>query len=406
MVVPTIFLFVGVLFMYGSGKLPQPAMMFAPYAPYIVAAIAGVLGLWFKRIRVLLMAGMLSGVHWTLMEFPPGSSEYNLLIIFAAIAALFPINAIVLATMRDCSLWSLAVLSRILFVLAQISVVAVIWGASDVAKQNADNILHFRIFDKALDYWTVLPQPAVLLFGIAILIFMARAVYTSSAIDGGMTGAVACTAMAMHGAVDGETSSIIIALGAVVLVVSVVQDIYKMAFIDELTSLPGRRALIMDLDTQGSKYSLAMLDVDHFKKFNDTYGHDVGDQVLKLVASKMMKVQGGGKAYRYGGEEFTILFPGKSLDHALVHLEAVRKAIGGSHFRLRSDDRPKDRPKESANKNLAKKSSPKAKQDLVNVTISIGAVERVDGQKPMEAMKQADEALYRAKDGGRNRVSR
>ncbi|MEI8597157.1 GGDEF domain-containing protein [Vibrio sp. M60_M31a] len=71
------------------------------------------------------------------------------------------------------------------------------------------------------------------------------------------------------------------------------------------------------------KYTIAMLDVDHFKNFNDTYGHDTGDNVLKLVATLLMKTRGGAKAYRFGGEEFTILFKG-------TYSERLFKRISGS----------------------------------------------------------------------------
>ncbi|MBD9413860.1 GGDEF domain-containing protein [Pseudomonas sp. PDM16] len=89
------------------------------------------------------------------------------------------------------------------------------------------------------------------------------------------------------------------------LVAAVVHEAYQMAYRDELTGLPGRRALNDRLDRLGRNYVIAMADVDHFKKFNDTHGHDVGDQVLRLVASQLRRIGGGGKAYRFGGEEFT-----------------------------------------------------------------------------------------------------
>ena len=92
--------------------------------------------------------------------------------------------------------------------------------------------------------------------------------------------------------------------------IAVLQDTFRMAFRDELTGIPSRRALNERLAALGNRYTIAMLDVDHFKNFNDTYGHDLGDQVLKMVAAHIAGVGGGGKAFRYGGEEFTVLFPG------------------------------------------------------------------------------------------------
>lgn len=126
-----------------------------------------------------------------------------------------------------------------------------------------------------------------------------------------------------------------------ILVVAVAHEAYQMAFRDELTGLPGRRALNERLQRLGRTYVIAMADVDHFKKFNDTHGHDVGDQVLRLVASQLRQIGGGGKAYRYGGEEFTLVFPGKTLEECLPHLEQVRQAV--EQYRLHLRD-PQQRP--------------------------------------------------------------
>ncbi|MDH4870142.1 GGDEF domain-containing protein [Pseudomonas sp. BN515] len=185
------------------------------------------------------------------------------------------------------------------------------------------------------------------------------------------------------------------------LTASVAHEAYQMAFRDELTGLPGRRALNERLRRLGRNYVLAMTDVDHFKKFNDTYGHDVGDQVLRLVASRLRKVGGGGKAYRYGGEEFTILFPGKSVEECMPHLEAVRQAIEQYQMHLRDQD---SRPK-SDDTGRAKRGA--ASGQTVSVTISIGVAERDAEQRtPEEVIKAADQALYSAKSAGRNRVFR
>lgn len=137
-----------------------------------------------------------------------------------------------------------------------------------------------------------------------------------------------------------------------------------------------------------------MLDIDFFKRFNDRYGHDVGDQVLCMVASHLDRVGGGGKPYRYGGEEFTIIFPNKSKKEARPFLESLRESIAGAQFKVRGKKRPRKAPKK---KTRAK--NPKT----VSITISIGAAEPGrDLSKPAEVMKAADKALYRAKRKGRN----
>ena len=179
---------------------------------------------------------------------------------------------------------------------------------------------------------------------------------------------------------------------------AVAHEAYQMAFRDELTGLPGRRALNERMQRLGRNYVLAMSDVDHFKKFNDTHGHDVGDQVLRLVASKLSKIGGGGKAYRYGGEEFALVFAGKTLEECMPHLEVIRESIATYNIHLRNQDsRPQD-------DNQGRQRRAGASASSVSVTVSIGVAERVEQRAPEQVLKSADQALYSAKGAGRNCV--
>lgn len=187
-----------------------------------------------------------------------------------------------------------------------------------------------------------------------------------------------------------ETAWAHVGLAGLALLVGVLEQAHSLAYRDELTGLGGRRALMELLRRVGPRYTVAMLDVDHFKKFNDTWGHDVGDIVLRRVAACMAGVTGGGRPFRYGGEEFTVVFPGRTAEEATPHLEALRRAVGEARITVT--------PK-------TKRGKPRKPKDL-SVTISIGVAEReADTAHPLQVIKRADEALYRAKEGGRNRVS-
>lgn len=186
-------------------------------------------------------------------------------------------------------------------------------------------------------------------------------------------------------------------VAAFILLVALVESSFKMAFNDELTGLPARRAMNEFLLKVGRRYTVAMVDVDHFKKVNDTHGHDVGDQVLRMVANCLRRVSGGGRAYRYGGEEFAVIFPNKDMDRALPHLEELRETIAQSSFILRGRKRPKKKPDKPSSKNTGK--------TKLQVTVSIGAATRSDkNSTPEQLIKAADQALYKAKKGGRNQV--
>src|SRR5258708_6206366 len=101
---------------------------------------------------------------------------------------------------------------------------------------------------------------------------------------------------------------------------SIVENSYSLAYQDELTGLASRRAFNDALLRLKAPYTIAAVDIDHFKRINDTFGHDTGDQVLRLVASRLARVSGGGEPFRVGGEEFTILFPGRAAKDVTDHL--------------------------------------------------------------------------------------
>ena len=191
------------------------------------------------------------------------------------------------------------------------------------------------------------------------------------------------------------------AAAGVILMLGTVETSHALAFRDELTGLPTRRALRQLFDDLGSAYTIAMVDVDHFKKFNDRHGHDVGDQVLKMVAGRLASVTGGGRSFRYGGEEFTVVFPGKTRDEALDHLERLRERIESSSFSVRRVGRPRKAPASRAGNRESR--APRK----LSVTVSIGVAERTGKlPDPDAVVKAADKALYRAKRAGRNRVAR
>ncbi|MGH7590470.1 MAG: diguanylate cyclase [Gemmatimonadales bacterium] len=192
-------------------------------------------------------------------------------------------------------------------------------------------------------------------------------------------------------------AGLLAAAAAGAFALSAVEEIHAVAFRDPLTGLPARRALEAALARLSPPYVIAMVDVDHFKHFNDTYGHAVGDQVLAMVAVRLSQVESA-QAFRYGGEEFTLLLPDRTIEEAIPVLEAARGAVAATTFTLRAPDRPRRRPA----KGKAKKP---ARPNVVAVTVSIGAAEPAAGDASSAVLQAADQALYRAKEGGRDRIA-
>jgi GGDEF domain-containing protein len=141
-----------------------------------------------------------------------------------------------------------------------------------------------------------------------------------------------------------------------------------------------------------------MLDVDHFKRFNDRFGHRTGDDVLKMIAARMRQIPGG-RAFRYGGEEFAVVFTGGAAPKAIDRMETFRAALARTPFVVRGVPR-------STKKARGRKTGGVASRQRVKITVSVGVgVPGKGGRKAPEVLAAADKALYRAKKAGRNRVA-
>lgn len=167
-------------------------------------------------------------------------------------------------------------------------------------------------------------------------------------------------------------------------------NVRKEALTDGLTGVSNRKSFdraIVDLIEEASENEtplvLLMIDIDFFKKFNDTYGHQIGDQVLKLVARTLVdNVKGRDMVARYGGEEFAVLLPETPLGAGMKVAEVLRRSVES---------------KEVINKTSG--------ENLGRITLSIGVAEYVPGEGMTKLIERADAALYLSKKNGRNRVT-
>ena len=240
---------------------------------------------------------------------------------------------------------------------------------------------------------------SIVTVGLAIataLVMLARTLLLRSAIDAGLLIALLAALTGLHFIGAAKAEALYFAAAALILQTTIIQDSHARVYYDELTGLPARRALDEQLMRLGRHYVIAMLDIDRFKQFNDRFGHHVGDQALRFVAAQLSRTRGRARVFRYGGEEFTMLFNGKTIDEALPFIEQARERIEGAPFIVRGTGRPKDKPRNPVSK-VAKTSE--------SITVSIGVAERTDKQRmPEQVIKTADRNLYRAKTAGRNRT--
>jgi len=258
--------------------------------------------------------------------------------------------------------------------------------------------LNLMLSDRSIFKLKQIPTAAVAAFGISLTFTLVQFIKTRDIRIGGFFFAIIASLLSITAKRPEPAVIFYFTAAGLILLVSFIEASFSMAYIDELTRLPGRRSLNETLLNLGKRYTIAMIDVDRFKKFNDTYGHKTGDQVLKMIAGRLGKISGGAKTFRYGGEEFTAIFAGKLAEEALPHVEIFRKAVESTPFIVRGMERRRS----NAN-GRGKKSGSSRKQ--VKVTVSIGlAASQGQTSNPQQIIKAADKKLYQAKRGGRNRT--
>ncbi|KAK0360968.1 hypothetical protein LTR94_025237 [Friedmanniomyces endolithicus] len=166
------------------------------------------------------------------------------------------------------------------------------------------------------------------------------------------------------------------------------EQVRRDAMTDALTNLANRKAFDERLhqacaSQEKGPMTLAILDIDHFKRFNDTWGHQTGDQVLRYVSTILARTCAAPRfAARFGGEEFAVIFPGEASGAVMAALETIRKEVSSRSLRRRSTN-----------------------DDLGAVTVSAGFAEHMPGESAASLLERADAALYASKRTGRNRVT-
>jgi len=360
----------------------------APYAlVFCCGALAAALLIswYYDQSRLLCVASVVVGTVWIIQQLPAAANSAK----FAAVL-LLPVNFVLFASVRERGVMSFEGFLKIGAVMAQA------FGLAWLGRTNHQTLEALLGWGHRAVAWMWLPIPAIVSFGIAGMSLAVLFLVRRSSVEPGLLWALAAMFLGMNQMMMPDALLLYAGTASLMLVFAVLEHGYDIAYRDELTGLPGRRAFNHIMEQLGGTYTLAMCDVDNFKKHNDTYGHETGDQILRMVAAKLSQVGGGGRAFRYGGEEFLLVFRGLSAREAEPFVDAICRSIASTGFVVRGKDRPPKRPLEvRPRKNLTR----------IQITVSAGVAGRSPRHSSPElVLDAADAALYRAKEAGRNRV--
>ncbi|HZQ67096.1 MAG TPA: GGDEF domain-containing protein [Terriglobales bacterium] len=378
----------------------------------VACAAVLMLSLRFRSDRALLAASFVFLSQRAISFFASGRTPVGSgRIALEVISVFLPLNFLLLMFLANQGRHFVALARMLVLALFESVFVAIACRAGQ-AKSPA--FIRYTFVDSHLfKHGSAVPQLAILGFIVCMAVLFIRVFRTRTPIDAGLFWSLASAFIALTQGGVGHIASAYFTTAVFVIAGALIESSYVLAYHDELTGLPGRRAFNELRASLVAPFSIAVVDIDHFKRFNDSYGHDTGDQVLRMVARRLGEVGGGGKAFRIGGEEFAIVFRGDRLEQVLPYLEQLRGTVERASFRLRalrerreiprSQPDRRETPRKKAKESLALRRIPD--ENYLSVTVSIGAAEANSPRQTVSTVYEAaDRALYRAKKAGRNRV--
>ena len=407
------------LVLVGDANKVHALLIVFPIFPYIILLVGIFMGWRYNNAGLMLasIALVLSYTGITLEANHNSAAENMNYSVSQAVAFLLPLNLASFAVMTKRRIFtSVGMISLVLVLIQCFAVLLFCYPQGEMSAQLIAKInaylpwLAKNISDSSLWVSSVLSYhyiivfknmatAAIIAFSLTLAFVLVRFIYSRDIMIGGFVLALVALLLGFGANDLDSTVTFYFMAAGLVLIVTAVEASFSMAYIDELTGLPARRSLNDTLYNLGKKYAIAMIDVDHFKKFNDTYGHKTGDQVLKMIGGKLERISGGARTFRYGGEEFTAIFPGKDAQESIRYVEELRQAIESTPFVVRGKGRRRGQ-KDRRGKGKA------SDQKEVKVTVSIGiASPELDLTDPQKVLKAADKSLYKAKRGGRNRIA-
>ncbi|ENX3946983.1 GGDEF domain-containing protein [Photobacterium damselae subsp. damselae] len=366
--------------------------------PFVVLALVIILSQPFNQGRIGIIAILMLESYFLILNcLQQPLANGNTRLIYILLSALLPLNLLLLHIVPEKRLLSRCGFAMLIFNMVQIALsIAIVWLYDGSALSD----WWYAVF---YSYNNISPLPIILLLlNIALICSSASAILKrNQRTDQAIYICLLFSFITLAWFDNPFISSMSYSCAAILLLSSLITSTHELVYIDPLTTIPGRRALDTELKYLGRTYTLAMMDVDNFKDFNDLYGHETGDEVLRLVAQISQKISGVGKVFRYGGEEFTLLFKGKNINEVQSQLEYVREEIACYDLVLRDHD---NRPL-SALQGRLKRQHNDLEPNAVHITVSIGVADSYSAPTPNDVLNLADIALYNAKDDGRNQVS-
>lgn len=383
---------VAVVLSFTTQQWPNAWLTLVQYSPFVIGAMGLFISAWLNRIQPFLVILSITLVNVSLAYYAPIEQEsISKSVLYPLVSFLLPLNLFLWAMIPEKGLYNRN-LNFVVVVIIALQAIVVNWFMDELPLDWVIELSKPVMQDLEVYHLSFISTLTFLMAGFAISLKIQKQPQLK-AFDHSLLFVLLLMAFALNQYQVNGVEQWISSVSMIIVLIALVFDAHHIAYTDELTGLNNRRALNENFLSLGKRYTLVMIDIDYFKQFNDTYGHDLGDIVLHMVASILDGVHKGGKAFRFGGEEFTLVFKNKTVEQIKEELERLREEVESERIEVIEAGGAKSRKSKDAS------------VKVVNVTVSMGVAQPdINCKTPDEVLKRADEALYKAKKAGRNRV--
>lgn len=400
LIIPILLLIAAITLLDAVTELRSDYLQFFRWLPYVTLCAVFVLCLYYNQGRLFTAAlALLVSYYLIKTELQVALTVLNALLIYSMLSIALPGTLLLLMLLPARGLRNLY--GVLLVAIVPLQLLVGLWLVHYFNATTAASFINTYMPVKPVGGY-VLSITASGCFFIVFLVGIVMLIKRNSEDMAALLAVLLFSFVTLAFLKQMEISTIMFSAAGISLIISLLRNSYDMVYRDDLTGLLGRRALNERLKGLARNYVIAMMDIDHFKKFNDTYGHDVGDDVLNMVGKQIATVQAG-TAYRYGGEEFCVVFTGKNIKQCKLFLEEIRLKVANYNMALR-DSKQRQLPISKVEQRRGRRASNRNGK-TVSVTISIGVAEQDKlHNHSKDVLKAADTALYKAKKNGRNRL--
>jgi diguanylate cyclase (GGDEF)-like protein len=375
--------------------LPEYVISFLQFLPYVLLLIIIANSISHQQSRELNIAISLIMSYWLMRNliWPTDTNDATATILFVLIGPLIALNFIIVTILPEKGIQNKNGIHLLL--LMSFELMFLIWIVN-LTPELFLKYLYYPYFVSEIFDLSPMYQSSIIINVIVFFILLIKAILKQQVVFTGYLGAFISIVLAQHFINTPITSMVYFSVACLILIMAISLNSYRLSKIDIITELPSLRSFKGQLKKLDDHFCIALVDIDEFKEMTDEYGQDVCDQILRMIASRSLLLGRKGFPYRYGDQEFALIFYDMQLHEANKYLATLCDSIANEPFMLRSSKRPFFKPNFTPSLGQSARNS---KYKSIPISVSVGIAEKKPHHNnASDVLTTAREALDRAKE--------